>query len=126
MKTGIMLFFWSAMLVCCGCSHELTSPPTNVNSAPSTVEGTVEYFVGGGTVEMSYPPGFILISAQWITPPPDSTYGRVYLVGRVDSSYIGKLVRATGKVEKVLLTGSPPSYKYYCLDINVDSLQTVN
>ncbi len=52
MKTRTMLFFWSATLVCCGCSHEPTSP-TNVNSTTSTIEGTVDYFVGGGTVEMT-------------------------------------------------------------------------
>lgn len=107
-----------------GCSRESGSP-TNADTAAVTVEGTVSYFVGGGTREMPYPPGFTLLYAQWIVSPPDSMSGRLYLVGKVDSSFIGKQVRATGEVQRITLIGTPDSYKYCILNLDVHSIQTL-
>jgi hypothetical protein len=125
MKTRYFLVFLILVAVCVKCSNESKSP-TSATPTVSTIEGTVIYFEGGGTVEMIYPPGFILINYQWITPPPDSSYGMIYLVDKVDSSYIDKHVRVVGKAEKITLTGSPPSYKYAILNISVNTLEVIN
>jgi len=122
MKTSKALLFSIIMFVCSGCSHE-SPPPTSPTSNTSTIEGTVTYFAGGGTVEMPYPEGFVMMNCQWITSPPDSSYERIYLVGKVDSSFIDKHVHVVGTVLREELTGSPPLYHYAILRILVDTLK---
>ncbi len=112
----------SALLL--GCHPESINQPAD--HAKSIVQGTISYFEGGGTVEMIYPPGFILMSPQWITQPPDSPYGRIYLAGIVDSSAVGRHVRAVGTASRTILTGSPPSYKFPIITFQVDSLKVTD
>lgn len=121
MKALRTVLFVNLSLIWLGCSNNPTSPG---NLGKVTVEGTVQYFVGGGTVEMPYPPGFILVDVRWITAPVCG--GGFYLAGKVDSSFIGKSVRATGKLDTVSLTGSPPSYKYGYITMIVDTLEIIN
>ena len=84
-KRFVPLFIVGLLLI--GCSGPPTTP-----SEESVIEGTVIFFPGGGALEIQHLPGFILYDYQWITPPPDSTHGFIYLLGRVDSSYINKHV----------------------------------
>ncbi len=124
MNAWKMQSFMILVFVCTGCSRESTSP-TSPTSNTSTIEGTVVYFEGGGTVEMPYPAGFILTNYQWITSPPDSSYGRIYLLGKVDTSFINKRVHVVGTASIEHLTGSPPSYQYACIRILVDTLKII-
>ncbi len=112
-------------IVLCGCQAKSVVEPAAVQTK-AIVRGTVFHFEGGGTVEMTYPPGFILMNPQWISQPPDSSYGRIYLEGVVDSSYIGKRVRALGLATRSVLTGNPPSYRYAILRLKVDSLEVLD
>jgi hypothetical protein len=115
-----VLFAYAFVLSFAGYSHE-SSSPTGPASNISVGEGTVAYFAGGGTAEMPYPPGFILTNFQWMTSPPDPSYGMIYLDGKVDSSFIDERVRVLGVAFVQHLTGSPPSYQYECLRILVDA-----
>ncbi len=94
----------------------------------ATIEGTVNYTYGGGTEEMQYPFGFILIDYLWITSPPDSSYERIriYLMNKVDSSYIDKQVRVVGIAEKVIIYGEFPGFKGVILNMTVDTVEVLN
>ncbi len=111
-------------IVLCGCQPKSIVGPA-AEQTKAIVQGTIVYFEGGGTVEMIYPPGFILMSAQWISPPPDSSYGMIYLEGLVDSSYIDKHVRALGTAARSVLTGPGPGYRYAILTLKLDSLEVI-
>ncbi len=110
-KVFTVLFLTVALL---GCDKQSTN-----SLSPSILEGTVKHLPGGGTVEDHFEmPGFVLTEYQWITPPPDSTHGLIYLIGKVDTSYINKDVRVAGKVISSTLYGT--------LVIDVDTLNVIN
>lgn len=112
MKTK-KIFLLALVLVLSGCSQQLTTP-----AKESIIEGTVKYLPGNGAEEVWIPPGFILNDYQWITTPIDSTnHGFIYLMGRVDSSYLDKHIRVVGKV-------SPSTI--YNLIMDVDTVRVIN
>ena len=89
------------------------------------IEGTVFYFMGGGTVEMPYPPGYRLLYAHWVTPSSDSASGPVYLEGTVDSSFVDKHVRVVGQVKVSISHGTAPGYSYSWVNLTVDSIKVI-
>jgi|GEM_PF-4513692 len=102
------------------------SNPTNPGSAPIpiTVEGTVYYFGGGGTVELQYPAGFRLTDCKWINSPGDSN-AQPYISGIVDSSYIDKQIRVVGLLDTVTFYQQLETSKFKgsYIEIKIDSLQ---
>ncbi len=113
-----------------GCKRELQTPtqPTEDNrQSEVTIEGTVFYFVGGGTVEMPFPEGFQLINCKWISPIAESDSGfSVYISGNIDSSYINKRIKALGTIDTIRLYGILPSYVSSYERLNISTFQVVN
>ena len=128
MKNYIILSFILSLLALC-CTKTTTTPTTAPTapsiSQPETIEGTVFYFVGGGTVEMPYPPGYQLLYAHWVTQTSDSNAGPVYLNGIDDSSLVNKHVRVTGTTEVSVLHGPVPGYTYSLVNLTVQSIQII-
>ncbi len=116
MKIIVKFLLATIVVLQFGCKKESPSQPDNGPAIQNkaVIEGTVFYFVGGGTVELMYPPGFTLLASRWIVAPSDSI-GMVYLIGMVDSSYIDKRVRASGTVVKYTILKSCP--EFFCADI---------
>ena len=102
-----------------------TNSAVNQSTGNYSLEGTVFYFVGGGTVEMPYPPGYQLLYAHWVTQTSDSNAGPVYLNGIDDSSLVNKHVRVTGTTEVSVLHGPVPGYTYSLVNLTVQSIQII-
>jgi hypothetical protein len=121
-----LLFSIVLSFLALSCTKTTTAPVTAPSVGQSeTIEGTVFYFVGGGTVEMPYPAGYRLLYAHWVTQSPDSSAGPVYLNGIVDSSFVNKHVRVTGLTEVDSAHGTAPGYTYSWVKITVQSMQVI-
>ncbi|HTP12020.1 MAG TPA: hypothetical protein VMM37_00245 [Bacteroidota bacterium] len=117
-----------ALVLVAGCWREVECPtginPPTTDQVRAVAEGFVICFNGGGTVEISYPPGLRLAKRRWLTLCSDTTLP-IYLTGVVDSSSIGRWVRAYGCATKTKLCGSVPTYVYYILELKADSIRFV-
>jgi hypothetical protein len=125
-KTAIIAI--AVLFLFFGCKKNASESTDNhpiATPASPNVEGTVFYFVGGGTVEMIYPPGFRLQNYHWFNQNPDSALP-VYVSGAIDSSYIDKFVRVYGTYRKTTMNGDLPGYSMSFTQFNADSLQVVN
>ena len=85
-----------------GCSSNLIEIK---NTSPSVV-GVVNFvpptMAIGGEAD---PSGFILTNYHWISGQPTFPYSKIYIDGQIDSSYLGKRVQVTGKVETITAGG---------------------
>jgi len=115
LQTAPLLFLLFLLVSC-------NKQPTHTSKA-SIIEGDVDYTMGWGTAEVSYPDGFFLRNSQWISNEPDISYAYVYIKGRVDSMYIGKRVRVIGNVTKIGISGVPSNFDTSILEMDVDSLE---
>lgn len=122
----IFVIFLVTIVIVVACKREITEPNSSDENSQKTVviaEGTVSYFEGGGTVEIQYPPGFVLINCHWITSFADSTHWP-YLSG-IDSSYLNTNVRVFGVAETDNVYGMFNMRGWYT-KIIVDSLIVLN
>jgi hypothetical protein len=91
----ILLFV--SYIVSLNCQKESSPSSTTPNDTFGIAQGTLMYFVGGGTVEIQNPAGYILRSYRWVDKNRDSS-GFLYLNWTVDSSYIDKFVQVEGNL----------------------------
>ncbi len=105
-----------------GCKKQATAP---LGDQTAVVQGTVAYFAGGGTREMPYPAGFVLLSPSWIRQIPENAPGRIYLRPPVDSTLVGKQVRVEGTAQIVVNTGLNAAYTYSWTELTVSSVQII-
>jgi hypothetical protein len=128
MKTSIVVIFF--VLIFWGCTSQPTTPTyTYVPSAPVSVvaEGTVVYFEGGGPVEAWRPAGYELTQTKWISGSANSDTGHaIYLSGQIDSSNIGRRVRAFGTLDSVRISFMFNDAVEYVPEIDLDSLSLIN
>jgi hypothetical protein len=119
----VVLIFW-------GCTNQPTTPKYDYSPpAPVSVvaEGTIVYFVGGGTVEEFRPAGYELTQTKWIAGSSNSDTGRaIYLSGQIDSSNIGRRARAFGTLDSVRISWMFNNVVEYAPEIDLDSLSLIN
>ena len=120
MKT-ILLIFLIVASIQCGCSKA-----TETNESGPTVEGIVGLhpptMAIGGEAD---PPGYILRDYRWISGQPGFAYSRIYIEGPLDSSYLNKRVRVTGKIETISVGGVETSKRTF-LRIMAERITTVD
>jgi hypothetical protein len=126
----MLAVFTLILLLLAGCKNEPTTPTngySSVNPTTVIVEGTAFYFVGGGTVEHLFPPGYQLISSKWISPStkPDTGFS-IYLSSSIDSSYLNRRVRAFGTLDSIAVGWMFSNVVDYVWKIDVDSLKIMN
>jgi len=126
MKTFVIVIMFS--LLSSGCTNEPTTPLKLHSPTKVIVEGTVFYFVGGGTVEIQFPPGYQLINSKWLSPSTRSDTGfSIYLSGSIGSSFLNKHARVFGRLDSIPVYYSlNKSIACYVRKIYVDSLQVIN
>jgi len=91
MKTPSIFLVLVLLMSSVNCQKASVTP----TETPAIAQGTLVYFEGGGTTEIMYPPGYILMNCHWIDQDRDSS-GRLYLDWTVDSAYINKFVEVQG------------------------------
>jgi hypothetical protein len=79
------------------CQKESSPSSTASNDTFGIAQGNLIYFVGGGTVEIQNPAGYILTNAHWVDKSRDNS-GMIYLEWAVDSSCINTLVQVEGNL----------------------------
>ncbi len=87
------------------------------------VDGTLFYFAGGGTVEIMYPPGYILRDPKWISPSGGAADFPLFVSGNLDTAFTGDSVRVYGVVDTTHMGGLFGSYSW--LTIHVDSMRAL-
>lgn len=106
-----------------GCTSNQLSETKTTN--PS-VEGVVNFaqptMAIGGEVD---PSGFFLTNFRWISGQPDFLYSRIYVEGQIDSSYLNKRVRVTGKTE-LITAGGVETPKRTFLKIQAEHIAVVD
>ena len=85
------------------------------------VDGTLFYFVGSGTVEIVYPPGYILNDATWIFPSGGAASFPLFVSGTLDTALTGDTVRVYGVVDTTRVGGLFGPYSWFT--IHVDSMR---
>lgn len=126
MKICVIVILFS--LLSQGCTNEPTIPLKLHSPSKVIVEGTVFYFVGGGTAEIQFPSGYQLINSKWLPPSTWSDTGfSIYLSGSIGSSFLNKHARAFGRLDSIPVYYSlKNSITGYLREIYVDSLQVIN
>jgi hypothetical protein len=128
MKASIVAIMFA--LIFSGCTTQPTTPKYDYSPpAPASVaaEGTIVYFVGGGTVEEFRPAGYQLIQTKWISGSANSDTGHaIYLSGQIDSSNIGRRARAFGTLDSVRISWMFNNVVEYAPEIDLDSLSLIN
>jgi hypothetical protein len=126
MKKSIIVFVFA--LLASGCTNESTNPIKLHSPTKVIVEGSVYYFVGGGTVEIQLPEGYQLRNSKWISPSTKSDTGfSIYLSGSIDPSYLNKRGQAFGTLDSIpVIYMVSNSYSGYVWEIHVDSLRVID
>ena len=131
LNCAVLLLMMFSILSC------TETPPTEVLTygtrpsgwvAPVTkqhviVDGTLFYFVGGGTAEIMYPPGYVLRNATWISPSGGAAFFPLFVSGNLDTTLTGSAVRVCGVVDTTNVGSLIGTYSW--LTVHVDSMRTL-